>query len=297
MAASDFGVVLRSSICGDSLVSSIAGIGVTVSGERVRDRLRSESLWYFIASDNATIVYRSFSDGAIGVASVDSDNHTSSENRFFSFEILEEVLGVLRNESGSAAGIEDGRKSTSQRILERILSSILVDLPERVVLITLLSAISRTKFRDCYLSVSANEVGTCSIRIGQVGKIVLDDGSLPLELTDEGDTVGGESAAGEGGVSDGWNVLDLSRGELLVGRVPSCSFVINAVSSCPWVELVVFSMLVVHDGVVPWVLVVVTVGVAVVVAVVGSESVAGSVADSVVAACEFDGRGGACEKS
>ena len=32
VAATNFGVMLRSSICGDSLVVAIAGIGVAVSG-------------------------------------------------------------------------------------------------------------------------------------------------------------------------------------------------------------------------------------------------------------------------
>ena len=66
---------------------------------------------------------------------------------------------------------------------------------------------------------------------------------------------------------------------MLVRRVPSSSFIINAVSSLPWVELVVFSVLVVHDGVIPWVLVVVTVGVAIVVTGVGSVAIARSVVD------------------
>ena len=40
---------------GGSIVPTIAGVGVAVSGERVRDGLGSESLWYRIASDNAAI--------------------------------------------------------------------------------------------------------------------------------------------------------------------------------------------------------------------------------------------------
>ena len=160
----------------------------------------------------------------------------------------------------------------------------------------MLCAISCTEFRDRYLIISAVEVGTCS-RCAQVGKIVLNDGSLSLELTDEDNTVIGELAAGEGRVSDGWGVLDLSRGELLVGRVPSCSFIIGRVSIRPWVELVAFSMFVVYDGVVPRVLVVVTVGVAVVVTVMRAVAIARSMVHSVVGACELNGGDSACEES
>ena len=130
-----------------------------MGGERVRDRLGSESLWHLIASDSAAILDRSFSDGAISVASVDSANHTSSDDRFLSFKILEQILGVFRNEGRSTDTlIQDGRKSTSHRILEWIFSSILVDLLERIVLFTYSSAASSccTEFRDCDLVISAD---------------------------------------------------------------------------------------------------------------------------------------------
>ena len=98
-------------------------------------------------------------------------------------------------------------------------------------------------------------------------------------------------------MSDSWDVLDLSRRELLVGRIPSRSICISPISSHPRVELVVLSGFVVHDGVVPWVLVVVTVGVAAVITMVRAEAVARSVVHSVVITCVLSGRDGACKES
>lgn len=60
VAASVFRVVRSSSMFGVSVVLTIAGVGMAVRGERVRDGLGSESLWYLSASDNATVTERAF---------------------------------------------------------------------------------------------------------------------------------------------------------------------------------------------------------------------------------------------
>jgi hypothetical protein len=88
VAASVFRVVRNSSMFGVSVVLTIAGVGMAVRGERVRDGLGSESLWYLRASDNATVRDRSFYNLTCRLV-INRESNASSEYRFFSFKICE----------------------------------------------------------------------------------------------------------------------------------------------------------------------------------------------------------------